>query len=211
MAKIEASLASGNSITPSNNSPTAMTVGETYEPTVNGYAIESYSSLAPSDSIPPTITSGTIYKASGNGKAIETWQNVSPSVKGNAFNAGFVRMDSGGYAHTDKQGFEEYYNNETFLTSSNSFKISMTGFQAGTKFLVLLFYHTSSSVTYNRLDGAAINDGTGTIRQLGNLKTSNATATGTFYEVVANSQAVSEGEVTIYAPSNCFCQVYVAG
>jgi hypothetical protein len=68
------------SITPSNSSPASMTAGTDYEPTANGYAIESYTELDPSNSEPwPTITSGTIYKAVDNGYAIESVNTVTPS------------------------------------------------------------------------------------------------------------------------------------
>ena len=72
--------ATGTPITPSNSSPASMTAGTDYEPTANGYAIESYTELDPSNSEPwPTITSGTIYKAVDNGYAIESVNTVTPS------------------------------------------------------------------------------------------------------------------------------------
>ena len=56
------------SITPSDSSPASMSAGTAYEPTVNGYAIESYSNVTPSSSgtyfasgIAKMLTSGYAY------------------------------------------------------------------------------------------------------------------------------------------------------
>ena len=71
-------------IIPSNSSPASMSANVAYEPTANGYAIESYSSVTPSDSTPVALTNGAIYKAGGAGYAIEnqpatlTPNNTSP-------------------------------------------------------------------------------------------------------------------------------------
>ena len=60
------------SITPTNSSPAFMSSGGTYQPTANGYAIESYSSKTPSDSTPPSVASGDIVKANGAGYLVES-------------------------------------------------------------------------------------------------------------------------------------------
>lgn len=70
---------SATPITPSNSSPASMSAGTAYEPTVNGYAIESYSSVTPSNSSPVDISSGSIYKASAAGKAIASLSEITPS------------------------------------------------------------------------------------------------------------------------------------
>lgn len=59
------------SITPSNSSPVAMASGTAYEPTANGYAIESNpATLTPNNTNPPSITNNTIYRGGGSGYAI---------------------------------------------------------------------------------------------------------------------------------------------
>lgn len=77
------------SITPSNSSPAFMSSGGTYQPTANGYAIESYSSKTPSDSTPPSVSSGDIVKMGGAGYLYATqqgetettlWTNPNPTV-----------------------------------------------------------------------------------------------------------------------------------
>ena len=59
-------------ITPSDSNPASMTAGTAYEPTVNGYAIESSpASKTPSDSNPALVTSGSIIRPSANGYLVE--------------------------------------------------------------------------------------------------------------------------------------------
>lgn len=84
------------SITPSNSSPAAMSSGGVYQPTANGYAIESYDSKTPSDSTPPTVSSGDIVKMGGAGYLYETqfpdfagapdvnWYNMTAGSSGTA-------------------------------------------------------------------------------------------------------------------------------
>ena len=70
---------SGMPITPSNATPVSLESGEVYQPTANGYAIESYSSVTPSDSSPVSLTSGSIYKAAAAGKAVASVSDITPS------------------------------------------------------------------------------------------------------------------------------------
>lgn len=90
-------------ITPSNSSPASMSANVAYEPTANGYAIESYSSVTPSDSTPAALTNGAIYKAGGAGYAIASNPtSVTPSSSGEYFTSGIKKMASSGYAYASQ-------------------------------------------------------------------------------------------------------------
>lgn len=88
------------SITPSNSSPAAMSSGGVYQPTANGYAIESYQDKTPSDSTPPTVASGDIVKMGGAGYLYETQQGLDPT--GMSISAGSVQTS--GYTTTIDDG-----------------------------------------------------------------------------------------------------------
>lgn len=78
------------SITPSDSSPVAMSSGGVYQPTANGYAIESQpESKTPSDTSPASVTSGSIVRPSASGYLYATNHSIgacgNPSdVTGNA-------------------------------------------------------------------------------------------------------------------------------
>lgn len=92
---IEATSGSGGGvtptpITPSNTSPAAMTGGQAYQPSANGYAIESYDSVTPS-STPEQVASGDMVKVDGPGVIVDavpptptpiTPSNASPASLG---------------------------------------------------------------------------------------------------------------------------------
>lgn len=82
------------SITPSNSSPAFMSSGGTYQPTANGYAIESYSSKTPSDSTPPSVSSGDIVKMGGAGYLYENqqsgWQHIATAYDSDQSGTTFV-------------------------------------------------------------------------------------------------------------------------
>lgn len=92
---IEATSGSGGGvtptpITPSNTSPAAMTSGQAYQPSANGYAIESYDSVTPS-STPEQVASGDMVKVDGPGVIVDavpptptpiTPSNASPASLG---------------------------------------------------------------------------------------------------------------------------------
>lgn len=197
-------IASYNSVTPSNSSPVALTSGDVDKMGGAGYAIESYSDITPSNSLPATISSGSIYKASANGKAVESVLNLTPTVNGAPIvNGSIYKATRDGYAVRDAP--DTFYNNEAYVSSAaSSFNIDMTGYEAGKVFLVLLFYAAGSATSYTRLDGASCSNGT--IRKVGNLRNSNATVYGTFYEVKADN---SGDDIIINAPYSCFCQSYI--
>lgn len=54
-------------ITPSNSSPEELTANTAVNPTVNGYAISSYSAVTPSDILPVSINAGDIIKSLASG------------------------------------------------------------------------------------------------------------------------------------------------
>lgn len=90
------------SITPSNSSPAAMSSGGVYQPTANGYAIESYDSKTPSDSTPPTVASGDIVKMGGAGYLYATEQSGGLDPTDMSINAATV--STSGYTTTIDDG-----------------------------------------------------------------------------------------------------------
>ena len=82
--------AAPTSITPSDSSPAYMSSGGVYQPTANGYAIESQpESKTPSDTSPASVTSGSIVRPSAAGYLYATNHSIgacgNPSdVTGNA-------------------------------------------------------------------------------------------------------------------------------
>ena len=92
---------SGTPLTPSNSSPAAMTSGNDYHATANGYAIESYTSKTPS-STPSAVSNGDIVKAGGNGHLIDSYDDVTPSSSGTYVSTGMKRLLSSGYVYDQK-------------------------------------------------------------------------------------------------------------
>ena len=84
MAYYRASIGGGGvtptSITPSNSSPVALTMGNAYEITNNnGYAIKSFTNATPGNTI-QQLTSGTIYKILGvDGYMVDEFHPLTPS------------------------------------------------------------------------------------------------------------------------------------
>lgn len=87
------------SITPSNATPVDISANTLYKPTAAGKAVESVSNITPSNSSPASMSSGGVYKSDGAGYAIESYQSKTPSSGGTQFDAGMVKMSSGGYAY----------------------------------------------------------------------------------------------------------------
>ena len=115
------------SITPSNSSPVALTADTPVNPTVNGYAIESYSIIIPSYAV-SAISAGSIYKANGYGYAIGSYQSKTPSTSGVSFDSGFVKMSSSGYAYSDKPTLKAttLYTNSSPSTSVTSGTVTLS-------------------------------------------------------------------------------------
>lgn len=140
--------------------------------------------ITPSDATPVALVNGETYEAGGNGYAIGTNPNdnqITPTVNGASFTSGIKKMLAGGYAY-DRQMYKGDFSEAARDSSSATTNHTLTGL-AGKKLLMLLFqFSTQTTLAYNRLDGATCDDGS-TITKVCNLLTSNANATGTFYEV----------------------------
>ena len=154
-------LASGGStptsITPSDSSPASMTAGTTYEPTANGYAIESNpSSITPSNSSPAALTSGNIYKAGGAGYAIQSYSSVTPTSSPTSLSSGSIyKMGGAGYA------INSYSSSSKSPTSSGAY------FSSGWNYMNSSGYAYSSQPTlYSLVTAATVkNAGTGSSAQ----------------------------------------------
>ena len=119
------------SITPSNATPAAMSLGGIYETTAAGYAIASYDSKTPDDTTPPTVASGDIVKMGGAGYLYST-----------------IQQGVNGYSLLDDQ----VTTGATAHTLSN---------MKGKKLLILLFYwQSSTNLSVTRFDGATASGGT---------------------------------------------------
>ena len=189
-----------SNVTPSDSTPVAFSSGDICKMGGAGYAIASSpTSITPSTSTPATITSGNIYKASGNGYAIYSYTSKTPTSAGVAFQAGFVKMSSNGYAFSEIPSVSSYTNPlSSISTAATMFTIrNMTG----KKLLVLLFYQAGSATAYNRLDGATC--GYGTLTKLCNLRETNGNAYGTFYNLSPTAD-----NCVVTAPYACFMQVF---
>lgn len=99
-------------------------------------------------------------------------------------------------------GISEYTNPMSSVSSAGT-NFSFSNFAVGKKLLVLLFYHTGSAMAYNRFDGATASNGT--ISKLCNLRNTNGTAQGTFFNL-----EVTGSNCSVTAPYSCFCQVFEA-
>lgn len=134
-------------ITPSNSSPVAMTANTAYEPTANGYAVESYSSVTPSNSSPVSLSSGSIYKMDGNGKAVDSIYDITPS----AYSFTAFNQDDVIHAHGNGYAISTYSN----ITPSNSTPAELTSMGA---------YHSNNSGyaihDYRGLDPSNVTPGT---------------------------------------------------
>ena len=122
---------SGMPITPSNATPVSLESGEIYQPTANGYAIESYSSVTPSNSSPVSLISGSIYKAGGAGYAIAsnpttlTPSNASPpSIASNTIYKG----GGSGYAISSYNSIAPSSSSPVSLSSGSIYKPSSSGY-----------------------------------------------------------------------------------
>lgn len=185
-------------VTPSNSSPVALSSGDIDKIGGAGYAIESYSSLTPSYN-GTAISDGEIYKAGGDGYAISTYQTITPSEIAAPFYTGFVKMLGNGYAYSRVPSVIAFTNAASSVSTASS-TLSLSNLN-GKKLLVLAFYTAGSATAYNRLDGATASGGT--IHKLCNLRSTNATAYGTFYNL-----SVTSDSCTLTAPYNCFWQVF---
>lgn len=157
-------------ITPSNSSPASMSANVAYEPTANGYAIESYSSVTPSDSTPAALTNGAIYKAGGAGYAIASNPtSVTPSSSGVYFSSGIKKMASSGYAYSTEQLMKV----GTFTNSTSAQTTVNCGFKP--KYLAVTFSSPSLSWTYDERQSTTqfFISGSATYLQKVNLSTTN--------------------------------------
>ena len=123
---------SATPITPDNTTPAAMTAGNAYQPTINGYAIVNYDPKTPSDSSPVAFSSGDIIQALAGGYLYET---------------------NGAHFSGYSQSVNDTSTAATSKTISN---------KRGKTLLLFVFNASSSQLAYNRYDGISVSGGTAT-------------------------------------------------
>lgn len=119
-------------ITPSNSSPAQMTANVAVNPTVNGYAIESYDSVTPS-STPTSISSGDIVKIGGSGvivDSIPTPINLFPSNTNPATitNGNLYEATSDGKAVTSVTDLTPSNTTPVYLYANSVYKAVTNGY-----------------------------------------------------------------------------------
>ena len=99
-------IASYDNLYPSNEYVPGIINGRIYKINSGGFAINHYTIETPSNVTPPIVDAGDIIKIGGNeyesGYLIKDYTTVTPSTSGAAFNSGFAKMSSSGYAYSQQ-------------------------------------------------------------------------------------------------------------
>ena len=157
------------SITPSNSTPASMSSGGVYQPTANGYAIESYDSKTPSDSTPPSVASGDIVKMGGAGYLYASQQQgvktgsltidstVSKEYTINTGLSSITHFDLHAYSNKSNYGTGmQFYNRWDSDDSSNQYILSRYASNGTTSKTALSTTAIATAITIESVNGGTV-------------------------------------------------------